>query len=414
MRRFLVLLAVLAVLVPVYAKVTFGSTQMTPVAEREFLINQLTAFSRASGVPVELLNFEYADLLARLEAEQRAGRITLNLVADLQANLYVMAAKGLFMDLRDIRLPGRTFVRALDRASFQGGQKVFIPWLQATFVFAVNKRAFDFLPSNLTREDVLKGTSKWTYDALLQWAKNMFERTKAPQLGFPLGPRSLWHRFLHGHIYPSYTGAQAAKFDSGEALSLWSYLRNLFQYVHPACTTWDNMDQPLLRNEVLIAWDHTARVRQAVVERPNDFVIVPVPRGPKGRGYILVLAGLAVPKGAPNFDMVVRTIDFLTSPEMQVAILQNVGFFPVVQEAANALPEGALRILAQGVVNQTSTEDGIVSMIPGLGARGGEFNEIYRTAFTRIVFNNEPASRVLTEMASRLKKIFSDLGVQIP
>jgi len=45
----------------------------------------------------------------------------------------------------------------------------------------------------------------------------------------------------------TYTGTQASKFNSGEALVMWAYLKDLFKYVHPACTTWDNMDQPLLR-----------------------------------------------------------------------------------------------------------------------------------------------------------------------
>jgi len=278
---------------------------------------------------------------------------------------------------------------------------------------AINKKAFDYLPSGLKKEDVMNGTQKWTYDALLAWSKNLMEKTKAPQLGFPLGPKSLWHRFLHGCIYPSYTGAQASKFDSGEALTMWTYLKNLFKYVHPACTTWDNMDQPLLRNEVMIAWDHTARVKQAVVERPNDFVIAPVPRGPKGRGYLVVLTGLSIPKGAPNMDESIKVIDFLTSPKTQVAILENVGFFPVIQEASAAMPEGALKILTQGVVTQSSAADSIVCIAPGLGAYGGEFNEIYRSAFDRIVFKNEATSKVLTELSQRLKKIFTQAGVPI-
>jgi len=147
----------------------------------------------------------------------------------------------------------------------------------------------------------------------------------------------------------------------------------------------------------MIAWDHTARVKQAVVERPNDFVIAPVPRGPKGRGYLVVLTGLAIPKGA-SMDESVKLIDFLTSPKTQVAILESVGFFPVIQEASEAMPEGALKILTQGVVAQSSAADSIVCIAPGLGQYGGEFNEIYRTAFNRIVFSNESASKVVTEL----------------
>lgn len=418
MKKFHMILAVAVLMVfvliaPVYAKVTFGSTQMTPVAEREFLLNQLSAFSKSSGISIELLNFEYPDLLSRLEAEHKTGKITINLVADLQSNLYIMASEGLFEDLKNVTIPGRTFIKTFEQYSYQGNQKVFIPWIQATYVMAINKKAFDYLPSGLKKEDVMNGTQKWTYDALLAWSKNLMEKTKAPQLGFPLGPKSLWHRFLHGCIYPSYTGAQASKFDSGEALTMWTYLKNLFKYVHPACTTWDNMDQPLLRNEVMIAWDHTARVKQAVVERPNDFVIAPVPRGPKGRGYLVVLTGLSIPKGAPNMDESIKVIDFLTSPKTQVAILENVGFFPVIQEASAAMPEGALKILTQGVVTQSSAADSIVCIAPGLGAYGGEFNEIYRSAFDRIVFKNEATSKVLTELSQRLKKIFTQAGVPI-
>jgi len=101
MKKFHMILAVAVLMVfvliaPVYAKVTFGSTQMTPVAEREFLLNQLSAFSKSSGISIELLNFEYPDLLSRLEAEHKTGKVTINLVADLQSNLYIMASEGLF------------------------------------------------------------------------------------------------------------------------------------------------------------------------------------------------------------------------------------------------------------------------------------------------------------------------------
>ncbi|MDK2885080.1 MAG: multiple sugar transport system substrate-binding protein [Pseudothermotoga sp.] len=413
MRRFLIVMILAALVVFSFAKVNFGSTQMTPAAEREFMIRKLGEFSKASGVDVEFLNFEYTDLLSRLEAEQKAGKPVLNLVADLQSGLYTMGANGLLADLSGVLLSGKTFVQTFEKYTYVGKEKVFIPWLQATYAMAINKKAFEYLPKGLTMEDVTNATEKWTYDALLQWAKNMQEKTRQPQLGFPLGPKGLWHRFLHGYIYPSYTGAQAVKFDSVKAIEMWNYLKELFKYVHPACTTWDNMDQPLLRNEVLIAWDHTARIKQAIVEKPNDFVVVPVPRGPMGRGYIIVLAGIAIPK---NVDMTepLKVLDFLTSPETQIAILENVGFFPVVQEAAGLIPEGALKVLAQGVVNQSAAKDSVVCFIPGLGAKGGEFSETYRLAFTRIVFNDEDPVKVIGELGEKIRQLFIEVDAPLP
>ncbi|MGQ9855975.1 MAG: ABC transporter substrate-binding protein [Fervidobacterium sp.] len=413
MKRYLVMLVLILTVLTAFAKVNFGSTQMTPAAEREFMLRLLAGFSKSSGIEVEFLNFEYTDLLSRLEAEQKAGKIVINLVADLQSSFYTFGSKGLLTNLSNIKFENKTFVKTFEKYTMLGSEKIFIPWLQATYAMAINKKAFEYLPKGLTMNDVLNGTEKWTYDALLEWAKNIQQKTKKPGLGFPLGPKGLWHRFLHGYLYPSYTGAQVVKFDHPDALKMWEYLRELFKYVHPACTTWDNMDQPLLRGEVLIAWDHTARLKQAIVERPNDFVVTPVPRGPVGRGYIVVLVGLGVPKGA-NLSESVKVIDFLTSSEAQNAILENVGFFPVVEEATVSLPEGGLKILAQGVVKQSSTPDSIISFIPGLGAKGGEFNELYRQAFTRIVFNKEYPGKVITEIAPKLKNLFKEVGAPLP
>ena len=413
MKKWIIMSFVVLLVVSIFGKVNFGSTQMMPVAERTFLLNQLSSFAKSSGISVELISFEQPDLLSRLEAEHKTNRITINLVGDLQANLYTYAAENLLMDLSNIKIPNVTYLKTFEKLSYYKGEKIFIPWIQATYAMVINKKAFDYLPIGLTKDDVINGTENWTYDALIEWAKKLMKETKTPQLGFPMGPGGLWHRFLHGYIYPSYTGFQAAKFDSIEARSMWRVLKELFKYVHPASTTWDSMDQPLLRDEVMIAWDHTARLKQAIMERPNDFIVTPVPRGNKGRGYILVLAGLSIPEGSKNVEEIVKTIEFLTSPQTQVAILQNIGFFPVIKEAETAIPEGALRIIAQGVIKQSSTPDSIVSAIPGLGSKGGEFVETYRNAFTRIVLYGEPTDEVLPPLAKKLKNIFSEAGIPI-
>ena len=265
----------------------------------------------------------------------------------------------------------------------------------------------------ITKDDVINGTEKWTYEKLYEWAKKIYEETGQPSLGFPMGPKGLWHRFLHGYIYPSFTGAQAIKFDSVRAVEMWNYLKKLFKYIHPASSTWDQMSEPLLRGEVLIAWDHTARIKDAIVQKPDDFVVVPVPAGPMGRGYIIVLAGLAVPNGA-NVEESLKLADFLTSPSVQVEILKKVGFFPVVKEAIGVIPEGALKVLAKGVVNQSSTKDSVVAFIPNLGPKGGEFTETYRLAFRRIVMNGEDPEKVVKELGEKIRKMFKETKATLP
>jgi multiple sugar transport system substrate-binding protein len=409
------LAVVLMILVGVLmlGNVYFVSTQMTPAEERAFLVSKLKEFTAQTGIKVELINLGYAEIASRVEAEQKTGKVKTGLVADLQGGLYLLASKGLLQDLSSITIPNRTFL--LEKYAYVNGEKIFIPWLQATYVFVVNKEAFKYLPAGLTEEDVIKGTERWTYDALLDWARNIRKVAGIRHpLGFPMGPRGLWHRFLHGYIYPSFTGAQAIKFDSVRAIDMWDYLKKLMEYVNPSSSVWDKMDEPLMRGEVLIAWDHTARIKQAIVTMPDRFVVVPSPRGPMGRGYIVVLVGLAVPKNAPNMDEIEKLIEYLTSPEVQVEILKNVGFFPAVKEASIKIPEGALKILAEGVINQSATKDGVVAFIPNLGPKGGEFTATYREAFKMVVMEGENPVKVVKELGEKIRKMFVETGSPLP
>lgn len=414
-----VVVAVVAAFTILFAgpgEVVWASTQLNPSSERAFVEGTLLPeFTRATGVQARFVPISYGDLSSRLEAEVSAGRVTISLVGELHGGLDLFVSKGWLEDLgRFGELEGRTFPAVLDRFSRIRGIKAYVPWMTATYVFVVNKKAFDYLPDGLTREDVLRGTEKWSYDALLEWARRITEETGERKLGFPVAPGGLWHRFLHGYIYPSFTGAQVKMFNSPEAVRLWEYLRELWGYVNPASTTWDAMAEPLLKEEVLIAWDHTARIKDAVTSRPDQFLVVPAPRGPAGRGFILVVAGLAIPKGAPAQEAAWSLVEYLTRPSVQVSVLQNVGFFPSVSEAAGAVPSGPLRIMAEGVSNQVNSPDALLAMIPSLGPRGGEFTGAYRDAFKRIVLEGEDINAVVNELGPKLLSLFREVGAPLP
>ncbi|MFH1001864.1 MAG: ABC transporter substrate-binding protein [bacterium] len=417
LKRFIVILIICMFLTSaVFAEevLNFASTQMVPAAEQIFAKSVLLkGFVDESGIKAEFIPMEYPDLFTRLSAEVAAQKVTISLVGELHGGLDLMNTKVLLDDLSGISLPNRTFIKALEDYSVLAGKKVYIPWMQATYVMAVNKKAFQYLPAGLKVEDVTGASEKWTYDALLNWSKNLNDALKGPKLGFPMGPKGLWHRFLHGYIYPSFTGYQAAAFDSVQAVKLWEYLKELRPYMHPSSSVWESMDEPLLKEEVLIAWDHTARVKNAVIEKPEDFAIVPAPRGPQGRGYITVAVGLAIPVGAPQKDNAVKIIDYLTRPDIQVKMLENIGFFPTIKEAEGVIPEGPLKILATGVLAQSGSPDSVIAMIPSLGAKGGEFSAAYRDAFTKIVIEGADIGTTITTAGDKLRAIFKEVGVPL-
>lgn len=398
---------------PTVTKLIWASTQLAPAAEQAFVRELLKDFTRETGIEVEFVPLGYAEMSARIEAEVTSGKVTVNLIGALSTEVEFFVARGYVEDLsRFGTLPGRSFFESVERASVIGGIKAYIPWMIGTYVMVINNKAFQYLPPGLTKEDVVMGTEKWTYDALLEWAKRLKEATGRELLGFPVAPGGLFHRFLHGYLYPSFTGYQAKEFNSEAAVKAWEYLRELWKYVNPASTTWDAMAEPLLREEVWIAWDHIARVRQAIVTKPDDFTVAPTPAGPRGRGYILVLAGLAIPKGAPGQDAAWKLIDFLTRPETQARVAEGVGWLPTTREAEVRVT-GPIAKIVEGSSRLLAARDGIPVFIPPLGGKGGEFSATYREAFERIVLRGEDIRGVLDELMKRLEAIFNAVGVPL-
>jgi multiple sugar transport system substrate-binding protein len=190
------------------------------------------------------------------------------------------------------------------------------------------------------------------------------------------------------------------------------FLRDdLWPYVNPQSINYSFMNEPLLAGEVLVAWDHVARLKPAFDERPEDFVAFPTPSGPAGRGYMPVIAGLAIPFTSPNPEGAQELIRFMLSPETQGAILRDLGFYPVIDGVStDDLPAGVAAELT-AVQTQLNAEDGIAALLPiGLGDRGGELNQIFRNPFTRIVIEGQDIETVLEEEAAALQTLMDETG----
>ena len=119
-------------------------------------------------------------------------------------------------------------------------------------------------------------------------------------LGFPAGPKGLMPRFFEGFLLPSYTGGVVTSSARRRPRRCGRSSTALWKHVNPNSTNYNFMQEPLLSGDVWIAFDHVARLLDALRQKPDDFVAFPAPAGPKGRGYMPVLAGLAIAKGAPD------------------------------------------------------------------------------------------------------------------
>ncbi|TMI76919.1 MAG: ABC transporter substrate-binding protein [Bacillati bacterium ANGP1] len=387
-------------------EVVFTSNQFTPVTEQEWARNTLLPkFTEETGVRVQFTTENEGPYVDRLLAETKAGKGTIDVTGTLHGIFPVFIASNAIADMTAVqqRLDARrdrTFFPDLLKVSKMEGIQAFVPWMQATYLVAARKDALKYFPAG-------RDPMRMTYDDLLQWGENVRQATGQRRIGFPAGPRGLYGRFLHGYAYPSFTGSQVKRFKSAEAVEMWRYLRRLWGVTHPSSFTYEFMAQPLLLGEVWVAWDHIARILPALQERPNDFVVLPSPAGPKGRSFLSVIVGLAIPKTADNPDLGERLIEYLTRPSTQVMTAQGVAFFPVSPEAAKAAPTGGLKVVADGVSAQAGAPDGHTALLPvGLGARTGEFVPLYVDTFRRIAIQGEDIPRVLVDQGAKLDELY--------
>lgn len=403
-RMLLGLLAALSWLGPSAARaddVIFMSTQLRPLEEAQKMREVIL---KGFSGKVNFVTEDAAPLSIRMKAEADAGKRTVSMVGAGHGELQPLAAMGALDAVDDVaaQLASRGIPASLMQLGKLGtGKQLYIPWMQATYIMVANKKALPFLPAGA---DV----NALTYDQLAAWAKTIQEKTGQRRLGFPAGPKGLMNRFFQGFLYPAYTGGVVTTFRSADAEAMWGSFKSLWQSVNPNSANYDFMQEPLLGGEVWIAFDHVARVKEALVAQPNDFVTFPAPAGPKGRGYMAVVAGLSVAKDAPNRAGAVATIEYLTRPEVQLTTAAEVGFFPVVKVDLPPTLSPGIKLIAEAVAKTQNAPDALVSFLPvGLGDKGGEFNKVYMDAFQRIVLRGEPIRAVLDSQADALKAIMT-------
>jgi len=384
----------------------FASTQFTPTTEQEAMRTKILAGYK--GAAVDFITDAEAVILDRITAESKAGgtgQVGLIGVENGQFGSVISTLQdvGKVMDkYKDKGIPS-SFV---DLGKLGTSTQYYVPWMQATYFLAVNKKALPYLPSGA---DV----NALTYDQLIAWGKNIQDKTGKRMIGLPAGTNSLLHRLLQGYFYPSYTGGLVTTYKSTEAETMWGAIKELWKYTNPQSTTYAFMQEPLQSEEVWIGFDHAARLINVLKAKPDDFMAVPAPAGPKGRYYMTVLVGLAIPKTTPNQGGAEALLDYLLNTQTQVTTLRENSFFPVVKVDLPTDLNPGLKLEAGAVAKQSAAADAKPVPLPvGLGAKGGDFNKAMVDTFQRIVVKGEDIKTVLSEQSVLLQKAVTDAGAK--
>ncbi|MEM7047476.1 MAG: ABC transporter substrate-binding protein [Pseudomonadota bacterium] len=381
------------------ADVLFWSTQAKPAQELQAMREQVLS---GAGMDVDYQANDGGPWMTRLQAELTAGSGEIGLLGALHGDFSAMDPDDLVdLDSTGVMAASDTFNTL---AKLGTGAMQYVPWMQASYIMAANKKALEHLP-NGANIDAL------TYDQLIAWAANVQKATGEAKFGFPAGPKGLKHRFFQGYLYPSYTNGVVRTFASDKAVTAWEKMRELWAVTNPASTNYSALQEQLLSEDVWIAFDHTSRLADAFNERPNDFVAFPAPAGPEGRGFMPVIAGIAIPKTAPDMAASKSLVAYMLDPATQIATLRATNFFPVVDvDLPSDLPP-AVQASGAAVAKMSASADANPGLLPaGLGSKGGDFNRVFTDSFERIVLANQDIETVLNDQKRALQAIMNETG----
>lgn len=381
--------------------VSFFSTQFNIVEEGEKFRAILS-----DGGNYDFTGSEEGPLIDLVLAGAQAGEGQVDLVGALHGTYPSLTdAMTNMTDVVDDLSADREFSQAYLETGLLGTEDYlyYVPWMQATYIMAARSEALEYLPDGA---DI----NALTYDQFAEWCQALLDETGGPKCGLPHA--GLFQRFLEGFLWPSYTGGMVTTFKSPEAVTMLEWARDtLWPTIHPQSISYEFMQEPLQSGEVWVAFDHVARLIEALNSDPENFVAFPAPAGPMGRGFMPVIAGLGIPNNAPNPEASMALIDYLTQPETQAQVLRELAFFPVVNGVDTSDLPGGVALEAAAVEATVNAEDAIPALIPvGVGARGGDINNIFRAAFDRVVLEGEDAATVLEEEAANLQAVLDDTG----
>ena len=389
-------------------RVVMLSTQLQPLTEQRKMTDSILAGFDEGADPRYEVWFQPVEntgqFINRVQVDATTGDGANDVLGGLHGEFAALANDGLLMDLSELAAELDIAPNLLELGKLGTDEQLYIPWMTATYIMAAHNDAMQYLPEGA---DI----NALSWDEVAAWGAAIEEGTGERLLGIPVGDKALHHRLFQGYLYPSFTGGVNETFATPEAVEMWEWLRDMWQYVNPQANTFSFMQDHLQSGEALVAWDHTARLIEAIRSDPENYTAFPAPAGPAGRGFMPVVLGLAVPNTAGNLEGAKDLIRHLVDPATQGITLAEVGNFPVAAGEVPADVDAAVQNQLDAVAAMLNSEDALPALLPvGLGAEGGEYSQVFKDAFKAIILDGGDPASVLTELAPRLQGTFDRSG----
>jgi len=345
--------------------------------EQQFLIDEIfPEFEAENNCVVMFEILEDDPLLKRARFQKESGRVNTDVIIAHAGRMAEWIKNDYVLPLPVDQWNDRTFSKAFSASISAGGTTYFAPVGGDVYLTLANKKALPYLPAGADVQNL-------TWEEYVQWAVNVAEAEgegKAAVTGVPM--KSLI--YMYGGMFLSY-GGEFPVINSPGAVEAWTLLTKMKDAYTPTVNTYDNVSSPMKNGEAWLTVAHMVRCGDAYKSNPSQYVLAPAPKGPEGIGSIAGTSGFAVMNGAPNEELAVKFIKYMTEPEMAVRIARGTGgFIPPIDEAIEKLGDSIEdEIIAKGI---QVLKTGVVSGVPGGDYTSwGAVKQVYDDAFQELI-----------------------------
>jgi len=338
----------------------FSSRLFSPPREQEFFINEvIKPFEEAHGVTVNFQIIDDDTLLERAEIQQATDHVMTDIVCAHNGKMPDWLDAGYVEDLTDLvnSWTDRNFSPTFNSDTNRDGKQYFLPVGADVYLLLANNKVLPYLPDGADIDHL-------TWEEYAQWAVNIAEGEGEGKVCITGIPMKSWvYQFggsalSYGAGFPDINSPEAA-----EAWKIWEKIGMAGGFV-PTVMSVDSCVDPMMREESWLTVFHNARAGQVYSSNETQFTLAPAPTGPVGIGTIAGVSGYAIMKGAPNYDLAVQFLEYVTRPDIQVKIAKGTGgFIPPVQEALEYFGNEAVdEVMSKAIL---VLEKGIASGVPG-------------------------------------------------
>lgn len=367
-------------------KITVGIALLPAEEEQYFKIAE--NFTEKTGIEVEIVAQQYSQIQQIVEAEGRAGQGEFDV---FEFDVYLLPLMRRFMLPLDTLLESPNELRAtidsevLSAATFTSENELYyvphrLNW-QAMF-WDVEK--LDAPPTN--------------WEELLQVAKD-----HPGEIGFK-GAR---YEGLVCDVFPFIwqAGGDVLHPNSIESRRAIEFLVELSEYFNTDVQSYkeNSILQAQEHKEIVLHynWPFAAALLKQNGMLGDQIKTAPLPAGPEGMATVLGGGYLGVPITAPNPKLGAKFLDYVTSVKTQQALVKNLGWFPIREGGWEAMSDSDRTVYA-GFLEMRDH----VRSRPNI-ERYPQISHVWQQGLYKILFNDQPADKVLVEMQFSVDSIIA-------